>query len=167
MHDLAVEKLFIEKISGKDINRPELKAMIDYVRDGDIIVVESYSRLARSTKDLLNILDQLKEKNVGFISQKENFDTSTANGKFMLTVFAGLAELERETTLERQREGIAEAKKAGKYKGRKPLEMDRNKFYAVYTEWRAGNITAVEAQKRLELTASTFYRRVREHEKTN
>jgi DNA invertase Pin-like site-specific DNA recombinase len=160
-----VDKLFIEKASGKNTDRPQLREMLNYVREGDTVVVESYSRLARSTKDLLNIVDQLSEKNVNFISQKESFDTDTPQGKFILTVFAGLAELERETTLERQREGIAEAKKAGKYKGRKPIYIDKEKFKKVIEEWKAGNITAVEAQRRLKLKPSTFYRRVKDCEK--
>ncbi|MEG2650470.1 MAG: recombinase family protein, partial [Eubacterium sp.] len=92
MEQLDASKVFIEKLSGKDTNRPQLKAMLDYVREGDTVVVESYSRLARSTKDLLNIVDELSSKGVQFISQKENIDTTTPQGRLMLTIFAGLAQ---------------------------------------------------------------------------
>ena len=104
------EKIFEEKISGKDTNRPELQKMLDFCREGDVVCVESISRLARSTRDLLNIIDKLNKKEVGFISYKENIDTTTPQGRFILTIFGALAELEREQTLQRQREGIEIAK---------------------------------------------------------
>ena len=164
MQELGVEKLYIDKVSGKNTQRKELQEMLNFVREGDIVVIESYSRLARSTRDLLDIVDTLKEKKVEFISKKENIDTSTPAGRLMLTMFAGLYEFERECMLERQTEGIREAKKAGKYKGRKPIEVDGLKFKVLYEEWKAGKITAVEMQKVLNLTAPTFYRRVKEYE---
>ena len=105
-----IRKVFIDKVSGKNMNRPQLQAMLDYVREGDVVVVSDFSRLARSTRDMLQIVQELTEKGVGLISLKENVDTDTPQGRFMLTVFAALAELERETILQRQREGIAIAK---------------------------------------------------------
>jgi DNA invertase Pin-like site-specific DNA recombinase len=163
MQTLEVERVFIDKASGKNTERKELQAMLCFVRDGDTVVVESYSRLARSTRDLLNIIDTLNEKGVEFISEKESIDTSTASGRLMLTIFAGLSQFERECTLERQREGIAVAKAKGKYTGRKPIEIDKNLFSSLYNDWKAGKITAVHMQKRLGLTPSTFYRRVKEY----
>ncbi len=113
--DLAnYDKVFIEKISGKDTNRPQLQAMLDYVREGDTVTVESYSRLARDTRDLLNIIDVLNKKGVAFVSQKEQIDTSTPAGRFMLSVFASLAQFEREQILARQAEGIAIAQREGR-----------------------------------------------------
>ena len=138
--------------------------MLSYVREGDTVIVESYSRLARSTRDLLDIVETLKSKGVEFISNKESIDTSTPAGRLMLTIFGGLYQFERECMLERQREGIKEAKKAGKYKGRKPIDVDPKRFKMIYDEWKAGKITAVKAQKALALTAPTFYRRVKEYE---
>lgn len=157
MNEQGVERVYIEKISGKDTNRPQLKAMLDYVREGDTLIVESYSRLARSTQDLLNIVDQLTKKRVAFISLKENIDTSTPQGKLMLTIFAGLAQFERECTLQRQKEGIAIAKEQGKYKGRKPLDKPSN-WDSVIERMNNGEITKVEARTELGLTHATFYR---------
>lgn len=93
------------------------------------------------------------------MSQKEAIDTSTATGKFMLTVFGAVAELEREYILQRQREGIAIAKEQGKYTGRKPIQHPE--FALVVSRWKRGEMTAVEARKKLGMSASTFYRRVR------
>ena len=106
-----ITKIFIDKMSGKDTNRPQLKAMLDYVREGDVVVVSDFSRLARSTTDMLQIVQELTDKGVALISIKEKVDTDTPQGRFMLTIFAALAELERETILQRQREGISIAKK--------------------------------------------------------
>lgn len=164
MSDLGVDKIYIDRASGKDTARKELQAMLLYVREGDTVIVESYSRLARSTRDLLDILETLKDKGVDFISRKESIDTTTPAGRLMLTIFGGLYQFERECSLDRQREGIAIAKKAGKYKGRKPIAVDDLKFNSLYNEWKAGRITAVAMQKQLGLTPPTFYRRVREHE---
>ena len=164
MQELGVDKIFIDKASGRDSAREGLREMLNFVREDDTVIVESYSRLARSARDLLDIVDTLKSKRVGFVSKKESFDTATPAGRLMMTVFAGLYQFERECMLERQREGIAEAKKAGKYKGRKPIEVDAAKFKKLYTEWKAGKITAVAMQKTLGLTAPTFYRRVKEYE---
>jgi DNA invertase Pin-like site-specific DNA recombinase len=164
MDQLGVEKVFKDKLSGKNTDRPELKAMLNFMRDGDVLVVESYSRLARSTVDLLKIIDELDEKGIGFISHKENIDTTTPQGRLMLTIFAGIYEFERECMLQRQKEGIAIAKAQGKYKGRKPIEVDQTAFETVYTEWKNGKIKAVEAMKKLNLSKPTFYRKVKEYE---
>lgn len=123
-----------------------------------------YSRFARNTRDLLELIDQLQKKEVSFVSKKEAIDTTTPTGKFMLTVFGAVAELEREYILQRQREGIAIAKANGVYKGRKPIQ--RAAFDAVVSQWLRGEMTAVEAQRRLELSPSTFYRKVRDYKKT-
>jgi DNA invertase Pin-like site-specific DNA recombinase len=164
MQELGVDKVYIDHASGKDTARPALKKLLESVTPGDTVIVESYSRLARSTRDLLDIVETLKDKGVEFISKKEAINTTTPAGRLMLTVFAGLYQFERECMLERQAEGIAEAKKAGKYKGRQPIAVDEDKFKELYTEWKAGKITAVAMQKALNLTAPTFYRRVREFE---
>lgn len=136
--------------------------MMAFVRAGDTVVVESISRIARNTRDLLSIVSELTEKGVEFVSLKENIDTTTPQGRFMLTVFGALAELERENILERQREGIEIAKSEGKYKGRKPIDYDEAQMKALCKKWRAGEITATAAMKELGLKPNTFYRRVKE-----
>lgn len=124
MGNYKIDRIFSEKISGANAERPQLKAMLDYVREGDTLYVESISRLGRSTKDLLNIIDTLNDKGVTLISHKESIDTNSPTGKFMLTVFAALSQLEREQIRQRQREGIEIAKVQGKYTGRKPIPTD-------------------------------------------
>lgn len=156
-----IKKVFIDKLSGKDTNRPQLRAMLDYVREGDVVVVSDFSRLARSTKDMLQIVQELTDKGVGLISLKENVDTNTPQGRFMLTVFAALAELERETILQRQREGIAIAKQQGKYKGRKPIPFNEEKFITECRKWRSGEQTAVETMKKLDIKRNRFYQIVK------
>ena len=135
--------------------------MLAFVRQGDVVVVSEISRLARNTADLLNIVQELNEKGVAFVSMKEAIDTETPQGKFMLTVFGACAELERGYNRQRQAEGIAEAKKAGVYKGRKPMEIDKKLFSSMCREWRAGERTAVSIQKHFNMTATTFYKKVK------
>ena len=156
------DALYIDKKSGKDAEREQLKALLSFARKGDVVITESISRIARNTRDLLNIVDQLSSRGIEFVSLKENIDTSTPQGKFMLTVFGAMAELERENILSRQREGIAIAKEAGVYKGRQKIKIDKNKFESTCKEWRSGKITATEAMKRLNVKPNTFYRRVEE-----
>lgn len=163
--EVGAEKLFIDKASGKNRDRAYLKEMIDYVREGDTIYCSDISRIARNTKDLLNIVEELNNKGVYFVSLKENIDTSTPQGKFMLTVFGAMAELERENILQRQKEGIALAKKEGKYKGRKRIEIDEKIFNDMIKEWKAGERTASSIYKYFEISPQTFYRRVNEMEK--
>ena len=162
--DLGIEResIYIDKQSGKDTEREQLKALLSFCRKGDIVYCESISRIARNTKDLLNIVEELNQKQVDFVSLKENIDTSTPQGKFMLTVFGALAELERECILQRQAEGIAEAKNRGKYKGRKEIEIDEERFKKMCAKWRAGEITAVSIQRAFGFTAPTFYKKVKE-----
>lgn len=159
MQELGVDKVYIDRMSGKNMDRPELKRMMNFVRNGDTVIVESISRFARNTRDLLELVEQLTAKQVEFASKKEAIDTTTPTGKFMLTVFGAVAELEREYILQRQREGIAVAKAAGVYKGRRPIEHPE--FDRVVRQWREGHITAVEAMKRLDMKPSTFYRKVK------
>lgn len=167
MCDYQVDRIFSEKLSGANADRPQLKAMIDYVREGDTLYIESISRLGRSTKDLLNIIDTLTDKVVTLVSHKESIDTDTPSGKFMLTVFAALSQLEREQLKQRQREGIEIAKTQGKYTGRKPIEIDWTKFGQLYGEWKSKNITGRDFMRKMGLSANTFYRRVREYEIRN
>ena len=162
MSEQNAEKIFTDKASGKNTDRRAFKEMMSFVRAGDIVIVESISRIARNTRDLLMIVSELTEKGVEFVSLKESIDTTTPQGRFMLTVFGALAELERENILERQREGIEITKTEGKYKGRKPVDVDEEQFKAVCKRWRAGEITATAAMNEVGLKPNTFYRRVKE-----
>ena len=145
MQELHIEKMFIDKISGKNTDRPKLKEMINFVRNGDTVIVESISRFARNTRDLLELVDQLVAKNVQFFSMKEKIDTSTPSGKFMLTVFGAVSQLERDYILQRQKEGIAVAKARGKYKGRK--RKYNSSFDNIFEKWERKEISAVKAMK--------------------
>lgn len=162
-----IDKFFIEKASGKNTDREQLKACMAYLREDDTLYVESISRFARNTKDLLSMVEDLNNRGINFVSLKENVDTRTPQGKFMLTIWGAMAEMEREQILERQREGIAIAKEKGVYKGRQPIKVDEKLFAKVVKMWKDGDITAVEAMKRLNLKANTFYRRVKKWEEEN
>ena len=158
----GIEKWFIEKLSGKDMERPQLQAMLDYVREGDTVYVHDFSRLARSTKDLLSIVEHLQEKNVEFYSDKEKIDTTTPTGKLMLTMIAAIAEFERQTLLDRQREGIAIARQKGAYKGRKKIVVrDFDRFYRQYM---CREITKAGIAKELSISRPTVDRLIREHQ---
>ena len=163
LRELGVDEVFIDKASGKNADRPELTHMMLYPpqRTG----ISRYSRFARNTRDLLDLVERLTEKHVEFVSRKEAIDTTTPTGKFMLTVFAAVAELEREYILQRQREGIAIAKEQGKYTGRKPMPLPDN-FERVVARWRAGEITAAEAMRQTGLKTNTFYRRCAKSKQT-
>lgn len=165
MSQLGVERVFIEKVSGKSTkDREELAEMLEYVRAGDEVIVESISRLARNIRDLLFIVESLENKGVKFISQKEGIDTLTPSGKFMLAVFGAQAELERDYLLVRQSEGIAIAKAQGSYKGRKRIAYNKVEFARLYPLWKKKEITAKEMMCKLGLKPASFYRRVREYE---
>lgn len=164
MERLEVDKIYIDRMSGKSKDRPQLKDMLTFVRVGDTVIVESISRFARNTRDLLELVDALTEKGVEFISKKENIDTTTPAGKFMLTVFAAVAELERGYILDRQKEGIAIAKSEGKYKGRRPAEVDKKLWNSLYLLWSEGKISAVEFMGKMGMKKSTFYRRMKNEE---
>mgnify|MGYP000951490155 CR=1 FL=1 len=169
LNDIGIDKIFVEKISGKDTNRPQLQKMLEYVREDDILYVESISRLGRNLKDLLNIVESLNDKGVGLISLKEShIDTTSPQGKLIFNIFATLAEFEREQNKQRQMEGIAIAKAEGKYKGRKKIEIQIDKkFEKLYQEWKSEKITAVQFMKELDLKKNTFYRRIKEYEEIN
>ena len=160
MESLGVDQVYIDCVSGKNTDRPELKRMMTFVREGDTVIVESISRFARNTRDLLELVERLTAKGVEFVSKKEAIDTTTPSGKFMLTIFGAVAELEREYILQRQREGIEIAKQQGKYKGRKPLSPPG--FQEMVIRWKRGEITAAEACRRLGISKATFYRKVKE-----
>lgn len=161
MKELGVERIYIDKASGRNMKRPQLEEMMNFMREGDVIVVESISRLSRSIRDFLYLLDKFQQEGVRLVSQKEQLDTDTPQGRFMLNIFASLGEFEADQNKQRQREGIELAKAAGKYKGRKPIQIDEQLFRSVYKDVREGKCTNTYAMKVLGLKSSTYYRTVK------
>ena len=167
---IYLDKVFDEPKSGKDTDRPRLKEMLAYIREGDTVYIESISRLARNTRDFLDLVDIItNQKHAELVSLKESIDTTSPNGKFMLSVFAALYQLEREIILERQREGIAvalEQRRNGVNRpyGR-PKAVPSKKFAKWYADWKVGKITAREFMRLEGVKKSTFYKLVKSYEK--
>lgn len=157
-----IEKWYTEKVSAKDTNRPQLREMLEFAREGDTIYIHDFSRLARSTKDLLNIVEMLNEKGVHLVSNKENIDTSTPTGKLMLTMIGAIAEFERTNLLERQREGIALAVREGKYKGRKEIKIDN--FAEQYQRYKNRELNKVQLAAVLGITRPTLDKLIKKYE---
>ena len=157
-----IEKWFTEKISAKNTNRPQLQAMLEFAREGDTIYVWDFSRLARSTKDLLDLVEFIQSKGIHLVSIKENIDSSTPTGKLMLTMIGAINEFERTNLLERQREGIAIAKREGKYKGRKEVKVDNFKEY--YDRYKTRQINKVDLAKELNISRPTLNKLIKEYE---
>lgn len=160
----GIDKWFIEKVSGKDTNRPELQAMLDVAKAGDTIYVHDFSRLARSTKDLLAIVEMLTEREINLVSNKENIDTSTPAGKLMLTVLAAIYEFERTNMLERQAEGIEIAKRENKYAncGRKKTEVT-DEYEQLIRQYVDGKITKVQLAVMMNVSRPTLNRILNEY----
>ena len=161
MKPFNIEKWFIEKISAKDTNRPKLQELLEFAREGDTIHVYDFSRLARSTKDLLDIVEQLTQKNIYLVSNKENIDTSTPTGKLMLTMIGAINEFERYNLLERQREGIAIAKRNGKYTGGKRKNVPN--FENGYQRYLRREISKVALAKELRISRPTLDKLIKEY----
>lgn len=161
----GAEKIFTEKASGKDTGgRPVLKEMMTFVREGDTLIILSYDRLARSTRDLLDIVDFLRSKGAAFVSLREGIDTSGPTGRLFLTMFGALAQFEREVISERQREGIDAARRRGKRFGRPAAQFPEG-WASVFSAWSAGTISSSAAQRKLGLSKTTFYKLVARHKK--
>jgi len=157
------ENIYMDKLSGKNTARPGLQKLLATVKPGDTIIVESVSRFARNTRDLLELVEKLAVMGVEFISQKENIDTTTPTGKFMLTVFGAVAELERGYLLQRQREGIDAARAMGKHLGRPPKQAPDN-FADLVRDWERKLIPLSKVLSACgDISESTFYRRLREY----
>ena len=161
------DKVFTEKVSAKDTNRPELQKLLEFAREGDTIVVHDFSRLARNTKDLLDIVESLNDRGVTLISNKENIDTSTPSGKLMLTMIGAIYQFERENLLERQREGIAIAKEKGLYHGRRAMEIDTEKFTEIYNRYMRREITKVQFAKELGVSRPKLDKLIKEYQGTD
>jgi DNA invertase Pin-like site-specific DNA recombinase len=151
------EKIFQEKASSVVI-RTQLQSAIEFVREGDFLVITKLDRLARSVSDLMMIVQDLENKKVGLRILNLGMDTRTPTGKLMLTVLGGIAQFEREIMLERQREGIAKAKAEGKYKGRKSVALDLQQEVVRLV---ASGMSKVKVAKELKIGEATVYRILR------
>ena len=160
------EKFYIEKVSGKDTNRPALQEMLENVKEGDVVYITELSRLGRSMIDLYNIAKQLKEKNVELKSLKESISITdnSPTSKFTFGIFGLMAEFERDLIRERQREGIKIALEKGKPYGRPKTYENSDEIVEKYL---SGEITRVEAIERVNCSTATFTILVREFKKNN
>jgi DNA invertase Pin-like site-specific DNA recombinase len=154
LSETGCTKVFKEQVSSVG-DREQLDAALDFVRDGDTLVVARLDRLARSTADLLQIAEALKTRGANLKILDLELDTATATGKLLFTMVGAIAEFERQLMLERQREGIARAKTAGKYKGRKPTARAKADQVVALKEQGVG---ATEIAKRLTIGRASVYR---------
>jgi len=154
--------IYIDKQSGKNTARPGLQKLMFAIKSGDTVIVESISRFARNTRDLLELVEKLSAKSVEFISQKEHIDTSTPSGRFMLTVFAAMLEWERDIIRQRQREGITAARVRGVHLGRPPKRCPHN-FSETVKLWEQGELSFKEVLQRTGLKKTTFYAMLRDY----
>ena len=161
LNKIGMDKIFEEKISGKNTDRPQLQAMLEYVREGDSVYVKDLSRLARNTKDLLEIVEDFDNRGIILKSLKGSIDTSTAFGKLILTFLGAIYQFERDNLKERQEIGIAIAKQKGKFKGRKKIDKPAN-FSEIYQKWLNRQIKSVTAIRELNISEYAFYKFVKE-----
>lgn len=163
LENYNIDKWFVEKASGKDTNRPKLQEMLEYIREDDTVYVQEFSRLGRSTSDLLSVVQQIEKTGAKFVSLKESFDTSTPAGRLQMTMLAAISEFERAMILERQREGIAIAKREGKYKGRKAISVPNISDYYQKYMTRQGTKTSIAAE--LGISRTTLDKLFKAYEK--
>ncbi len=153
------EKVFTEKASGAQRDRPELKAALEYIREGDTLVVWKLDRLARSIKQLIETVEDLENRGIGFKSLTENIDTTTSGGKLIFHIFASLAEFERSIIKERTKAGLDAARARGKRGGRPPALTDKD-IQAAKAMLADPDITVEEVAARLKVAPSTLYRHI-------
>lgn len=159
-----IDKWFTEKVSGKTRHRPKLEFLLEVASEGDTIYVHDFSRLARSTKDLLEIIEELQRKGVTLVSSKENLDTSTPTGKLMVTVIAAINEFELANLHERQREGIEIAKSKGKYAGRKKIRVDKEAWESCRTRYYSRTLSKSKWAKELGISRPTLDKLIEEYD---
>lgn len=165
LNEYNCNEILTEKMSGTKSNRPQLERLKDKVRSGDVIVVQSFSRLGRSTKDLINLVNYFEEKEVKIISHKEQFDTTTPQGKLMMTVFQAFSQFERDLIVERTKEGLESARARGRKGGRPRVdERDIDRAIALY-DTEQYSVQEIESMTRI--SRSTLYRYLSKRKKNN
>ena len=155
------ERLYQEEVSSVDSQRVELENALDYIREGDVLVVKKLDRLARSVADTVKIIERLEAKKAGLKILNMKIDTTTPEGRLQFNLFAAIAQFEREVMLERQKVGIAKAKADGKYKGRKPTPEDKKD--RILELAAQGNMTKEEIRKEVGVGVATVYRVLKEN----
>jgi DNA invertase Pin-like site-specific DNA recombinase len=151
------ERIFTETVSGMKKERPELRAALDFAREGDVIVVYSMSRLARSIRNLLDIADELDRRKIGLKSLTESIDTSTPGGRFTYVLLAALSNLEVDLLRERTKAGLQAARARGRVGGR-PRALDPTKLVVAKTLMAEGTLTVAEIAEHIGVSLSTLYR---------
>lgn len=151
------ERVFEETAGGARADRPQLTAALDFVRPGDALVVWKLDRLARSTRQLIDTVEQLRTRGIGFRCLTQDLDTTTSGGRLVFTIFSAIAEFEREVIRERTRAGLDAARARGRTGGRPPALSDRDRT-AARALLRDPELTVVEVAARLNVAPSTLYR---------
>lgn len=163
LHEQRCNEILTEKMTGTKANRPQLNRLKDKLRPGDTVIVESFSRLGRSTKDLIDLVNYFEEHEVKLVSLKENFDTSTPHGRLMMTVFQAFSQFERDLIVERTKEGLKSARARGRKGGRPRVnQRDLERAMKLY-ESRAYSVK--EITEMTGISKATLYRYVNENKK--
>ena len=149
-------EILTEKITGTKASRPELERLKDKLRPGDTVIVESFSRLGRSTKDLIDLVNYFEKNNIKLISIKENFDTTTPQGRLMMTVFQAFSQFERDLIVERTKEGLKSARARGR-KGGRP-KINKKKIDLAMSLYKSKNYSLNEITTMTEISKATLYR---------
>ena len=160
---LNVEKAFVEKTDQENDESPQLMKALECLRTGDVFVVKEFAEIASSMAELLSIVRELAQKQVGFVSLKEKIDASLPGGGAVMNVFTAISQFDYDMKKERQRKRIELARSEGKYKGRKAIEVDEERFELLYNAWQAGKSTPKIMMNELKLKPATFWRKVKEY----
>ncbi len=161
LNNYGVDMIFSEKMSGTKRDRPELRKMLDRLTEGDTVVIESLSRLGRSTKDLIELMELFGKKKINLISLKENIDTTTATGKLLFTLISAISQFERDCIADRTREGLAAARARGRTGGRP--RINQNKIDKAVRLYDSKEYSLSEITELTGVTRSTLYRYIKRH----
>ena len=158
------ERIYSEKMTGTKASRPEYTKMLEALRPGDVLVIDSFSRLSRSTKDLLDVVERLTNLGVYIVSLKENLDTTTATGKLMLTMLSALSQFERDLIAERTKDGLKAARARGRLGGRPKAGDDKTRAAAL-AMYEANTLTNKQIAEQCKVSTATLSRWIAEHKK--
>lgn len=160
LKEAGAEKIYKEKITGTKKDRPELKKLLDYAREGDTIIITDLTRISRSTKDLISLVEELGARGINIKSLKESWlDTTTAQGKLMFTIMAGLSQFERDLISERTKEGLKSARARGKQGGRP--RVDKGNIERALMLYDLGNVSIVDICTMCKISKNTLYNYIR------